>query len=135
MKTMIRIQNQFSGSRQKEAFRAALKKFDRIALIEKLKACSKSNNPFYVDFDIKDVYVIQMLIANGLKISKSLFSRKKKGVHARFDRWEMHVLKSIEISFLNYVRELINEFKLNSIKTKKHEHKTSKLSRQKAKSV
>lgn len=123
---MIRIKSQFSGSDQKEAFRAALSKFNRITLIENLSKCSGSNNPFYVDFQIKDVYVIQMLEANGLSISKSLFSRKKKGEYTKFTKWEIHILKNIEISFLSYVRGVINKFKIKKIKDDKRSEKKAR---------
>ncbi len=107
---MIKIKSHFNGSLQTKAFNEALKRFDAITLKECIKHCSKSDTPFYKDFNVVDARTIEMLEARGVTITKSSFSKKKKGA-VRFSKWELHVLKQIEISFLNYARQLLNEFK------------------------
>ena len=107
---MIKIETYFNGKAQNKAFNESLKRFDTITLTRCIKACSLSENPFYVDFAIVDARVIEMLAANGLIMSKSVFSRKKKRI-LKFSKWEIYILKRIEISFLNYARGLIVEFK------------------------
>ncbi len=107
---MIKIQSHFNGALQSKAFNEALKRFDAIALKKCIKHCSKSDTPFYRDFNVVDARTIEMLESRGVIITKSSFSKKKKGT-IKFSKWELHVLKQIEISFLNYARMLLNEFK------------------------